>query len=122
MTQDASMNDSIADLTARIRDFVARRDWQPYHNPKDMVIALTAEAGELLQHVVWQQPEQMDARVQQHREEMAKEMADIGILLFELADNLGVSLGDAMAAKLQHNEERYPVEKAKGNNRKYDEL
>lgn len=116
------MNDSIADLTARIRDFVARRDWQPYHNPKDMVIALTAEAGELLQHVVWQQPEQMDARVQQHREEMAKEMADIGILLFELADNLGVSLGDAMAAKLQHNEERYPVEKAKGNNRKYDEL
>lgn len=116
------MNDSIAALTARIRFFVAQRDWQPYHNPKDMVVALAAEAGELLQHVVWQQPEQMAERVEKQREEMAKEMADIGILLFELADMLGVCLGDAIAAKIEANETRYPVEKAKGNNRKYDEL
>lgn len=116
------VNDSIDELTARIRDFVAARDWQQYHNPKDMAVAIAAEAGELMQHFVWQQPDQLTARVREHRDEIASEIADVGILLFEMADLLGMRLGDVMAAKIANNEQRYPVEKARGNNRKYDEL
>jgi NTP pyrophosphatase (non-canonical NTP hydrolase) len=116
------MNDSIEELTYRIRAFVAARDWQQYHNPKDMAVAIAAEAGELMQHFVWQQPDQLEQRVIEHREEIASEIADVGILLFEMADLLGMKLGNVMAAKIANNEQRYPVEKARGNNRKYDEL
>jgi dCTP diphosphatase len=120
--QSAFMNDSIAELTGRIRAFVAAREWEQFHNPKDMAVAIAAEAGELMQHFVWQQPDQLEQRVIEHREEIASEIADVGILLFEMADLLGMKLGDVMAAKITYNEKRYPAEKSRGNNRKYDEL
>jgi len=116
------MADSIRELTARIRCFVEARDWKKFHNPKDMAVAITAEAGELLQHFVWQQDDQIERRVEERRDEIASEIADVGILLFELADNLGIELGAAMTAKIGNNEQRYPVELARGNNRKYNEL
>jgi NTP pyrophosphatase (non-canonical NTP hydrolase) len=116
------MSDSIAELTAKIQRFVDARDWRQFHNPKDLSIAVAAEAGELMQHFVWQQPDQVDARVDARRDEIASEIADVGILLFELADNLGFSLAEVMERKLQYNEERYPVEKSRGNNLKYNEL
>ena len=116
------MSDSIEELTARIRDFVAARDWEKYHNPKDMAVAIAAEAGELMQHFVWQQPDQVEARAAEHRDEIASEIADVGILLFEMADLLGMKLGEVMEAKILRNEERYPVAKARGNNRKYNEF
>lgn len=116
------MSDSIADLTSRIRDFVAARDWEQFHNPKDMAVAIAAEAGELMQHFVWQQPDQVEDRAVQKREEIASEIADVGILLFEMADLLGMNLGEVMEAKIAHNEVRYPVEKSRGNNLKYNEL
>lgn len=116
------MSDRIESLTAEIRAFRDARDWRQFHNPKELAIAITAEAGELLQHFVWQNPEQSDKRVAHRRDELASEMADIAILLFELADNCGVNLADAMRAKLARNEERYPVAKARGSNKKYNEL
>jgi dCTP diphosphatase len=119
---DPAMSDSIADLTARIRTFVAARDWVQFHNPKDMAVAIAAEAGELMQHFVWQQPEQVERRAVEKREEIASEIADVAILLFEMADLLGMKLGEVMEAKLERNEIRYPVEKSRGNNLKYNEL
>jgi NTP pyrophosphatase (non-canonical NTP hydrolase) len=116
------MNDSIASLTSRIQDFVDARDWRQFHNPKDLAVAIAAEAGELMQHFVWQQADQIDERVRRNRDEIASEIADVGILLFEFADNLGFNLGEVMAAKMARNEERYPVAKSKGNNLKYSEL
>lgn len=116
------MNDSIASLTERIQAFVDARDWRQFHNPKDLAVAIAAEAGELMQHFVWQQEGQIEERVRKNRDEIASEIADVGILLFEFADNLGFQLGDIMAAKMAHNENRYPVEKSKGNNLKYSEL
>ena len=91
------MNDSISSLTARIQDFVDAREWRQFHNPKDLSVAIAAEAGELMQHFVWQQPEQIDARLERNRDEIASEIADVAILLFEFADNLGFKLGDVMA-------------------------
>jgi dCTP diphosphatase len=116
------MNDSISSLTERIQAFVDARDWRQFHNPKDLSVAIAAEAGELMQHFVWQQEAQIEDRVRRNRDEIASEIADVGILLFELADNLGFKLGDVIAAKMANNEQRYPVDKAKGNNLKYSEF
>lgn len=117
-----AMSDSISELTARIQAFVDAREWRCYHNPKDLTVAIAAEAGELMQHFVWQQDDQIEQRAASRREEIASEIADVGILLFELADNLGFRLGEIMEKKIAHNDVRYPVEKARGNNLKYSEL
>jgi len=116
------MPTTIEALTAEIRAFRDARDWRQFHNPKELAIAITAEAGELLQHFVWQSPEQSDRRVTERRDEIESEIADVAILLFELADNCGMDLAAVMRAKLARNEERYPVAKAKGSNKKYNEL
>ena len=116
------MSDSIAGLTAQIQSFVDAREWRQFHNPKDLAVAISAEAGELMQHFVWQQDEQIGNRLEAHRGEIASEIADVAILLFEFADNLGMKLGEVMEAKIAHNEVRYPVEKSRGNNLKYSEL
>ena len=116
------MSDSISELTAQIQTFVDAREWRKFHNAKDLAVAINAEAGELMQHFVWQQNEQIERRLTDHREEIASEIADVAILLFEFADNLGYKLGDVMEAKIARNEVRYPVEKSRGNNLKYSEL
>lgn len=116
------MSDSIKELTAQICAFRDARDWAQFHNPKDMAVAIAAEAGELLQHFVWQDGVQSLERVSTRRAEIESEMADVGILLFEMAANCGVDLGAAMQAKMARNEERYSVAKAKGSNKKYNEL
>lgn len=116
------MAETIEDLTAAIRAFRDARDWKQFHSPKEMAVGIAAEAGELLQHFVWQSPEQSEQRARQRREEIASEMADVGILLFEFADNLGIDLAKAMRDKLAKNEVRYPVEKSRGSNKKYNEL
>jgi NTP pyrophosphatase (non-canonical NTP hydrolase) len=116
------MSDSIATLTAEIRAFRDARDWLQFHQPKELAIAITAEAGELLQHFVWQSPEQSFQRVTERKAEIENEIADVAILLFELADNCGLDLAQAMRDKLARNEIRYPVTKAKGSNKKYNEL
>lgn len=115
------MNDSIQQLTREICAFRDARDWAQFHNPKEMAVAITAEAGELLQHFVWQNAEQSLARVAERRDELASEMADVAILLFEMANDCSIDLAAAMRQKLARNEERYPVEKARGSNRKYNE-
>src|SRR3954470_19042825 len=106
------MGDSIQQLTAEIRAFRDARDWRQFHTPKEMAVAIAAEAGELLQHFVWQSAAQSEQRAVQRRSELADEIADVGILLFEMADNLGLDLAAEMGAKLARNEARYPAEKA----------
>lgn len=118
----SSTTASIESLTSEIRAFRDARDWLQFHNPKELAVAITAEAGELLQHFVWQTAEQSEQRVAERKTEIQSEIADVAILLFELADNCGIDLAAAMRDKLAHNEERYPVAKAKGSNKKYNEL
>lgn len=114
--------DSITGLTRRICAFRDARDWMQFHNPKEMAVAISAEAGELLQHFVWQSPAQSQERLSKRRDAVASEMADIAILLFEMAENSGISLPEAIDAKLRLNESRYPADKARGSNQKYTEL
>lgn len=116
------MTDSIHELTLAITTFRDARDWKQFHSPKDMAVGISAEAGELLQHFVWQSPEQSEQRARDRRQEIASELADIGILLFELADNLHIDLAQAIRDKIDKNDRRYPVEKSHGSNKKYNEL
>lgn len=116
------MTESIESLTRKICAFRDARDWRQFHNPKELAVAITAEAGELLQHFVWQDPAQSERRIVDRKPEIESEMADVAILLFEMADNCGVDLAQAVLTKLARNEERYPVAKAKGSNKKYNEL
>ena len=116
------MPNSLESLTREIGAFRDARDWRQFHNPKELAVAITAEAGELLQHFVWQSPEQSVQRVTDRRAEIESEMADVAILLLELADSCGINLAEAIRAKLALNEARYPADKARGSNKKYNEL
>ena len=113
---------SIEEITARICAFRDARDWQQFHGAKEMAVAIAAEAGELMQPFVWKSAVQAEAVVREKRTEIAEEMADVAILLFEFAHNSGINLEQAMLDKLAKNERRYPVDKARGSNAKYNEL
>ena len=113
---------TIEEITARICAFRDARDWMQYHNPKDLAVAIAAEAGELMQPFVWKTPEQAESVARDKHDYLADEVADVAILLFEFAHNLGIPLEEAMLAKMARNEQRYPVAKAHGSNAKYNEL
>src|SRR5688572_28396048 len=113
---------TIQEITGRICAFRDARDWMQFHNPKDLAVAIAAEAGELLQHFVWKTPQQAEEVGCVKRAEITDEIADVGILLFELAHNLNIPLAEAMQAKIDRNERRYPADKSRGNNLKYNEL
>lgn len=108
-------------VVGKIREFRDARDWAQFHNPKDMAIAITLEAGELLEHFLWKGPSEVDSRVESHREEITDEIADIAIYLAELADSLGIDLLKAMEAKIAKNAAKYPADRVKGSSKKYDE-
>jgi dCTP diphosphatase len=112
---------TLSEIAERIRRFRDERDWAQFHNPKDMAIAISLEAGELLEHFLWKAPDEVDSRVESHRTEIEEEIADIAIYLTELADNLDIDLLEAMDLKIARNEEKYPVEQVRGSSRKYNE-
>ncbi len=107
---------------AEIRQFRDERDWKRFHQPKEMACAISIEAAELLEHFLWKTPEECQTRVASHREAIEDEIADIGIYLLELADNLDIDLLAAMRRKMAKNALKYPVEKARGSHKKYTEL
>lgn len=109
-------------IIKRIKVFRDERDWMQFHNHKDMAISIVIEAAELLEHFQWQTEEETDQHVKENKDMISEEIADIGIYLIELADNLGINLVQAMNKKLDKNALKYPVEKAKGRHDKYDKL
>ena len=115
-------NDSLNQLSAALADFVNERDWDQFHNPKNLAMALTAEAGELLEHFQWLSEAEADSLSDEQRAEVAMELADILMFLLRLADRLHVDLLEAAAGKLELNRQKYPVEKARGLATKYDKL
>ncbi|MFC4108473.1 nucleotide pyrophosphohydrolase [Micromonospora zhanjiangensis] len=108
--------ETIEELTGRVRAFAAERDWQPFHTPKNLAMALAGEVGELLAELQWLTPEE-SARVMadpEHGARVRAEIADVTIYLVRLADVLGVDLLAAAADKLADSAVRYPVERARG--------
>jgi len=114
--------DNIKYVLEKIKKFRDERDWMQFHDPKNMAISITIEAAELLEHFQWKTKEEVQAYIKENREEISDEIADIAMYLFELADNLGVDLIQAMDKKLKKNEMKYPIEKAKSKHIKYNRL
>jgi NTP pyrophosphatase (non-canonical NTP hydrolase) len=111
--------DSLDTLRRRLREFAEARAWEPYHTPKNLVMALSVEAAELLEPFQWLTPEQSLRLDDAQREAVRQEIADVLIYLTRLADVLGIDLLDAAADKLAINARKYPVDKAHGNALKY---
>lgn len=99
------------DTIERIRRFRDERDWLRFHNPKDLAMSVSIEAAELLELFQWRSTEQSTRFVQENREMVADEMADVAIYLLELADVSGIDLAKAIDAKLVKNAIKYPVDK-----------
>jgi NTP pyrophosphatase (non-canonical NTP hydrolase) len=110
--------DSLDDLTTRVRQFADERDWQQFHSPKNLASALIVEAAELLEHFQWLTASESESLDAGKRAEVELEMADVLIYLVRLADRLDVDLVEAAANKLAINARKYPVERAKGSNKK----
>jgi dCTP diphosphatase len=92
-----------------------------FHNPKNLAISISLEAGELLEHFQWKSMEESEAHAKSCRNEVAEEIADVAIYLFELADNLGIDVLEAVDAKLKANEVKYPAQQVRGSSKKYTE-
>ncbi len=112
---------SLDELRQRLRAFAAERDWEQFHSPKNLAMALIVEAGELVEHFQWLTQQQSLALPADKREQVAQELADVLIYLVRLADRLDVNLLDAAERKLALNAEKYPAARVRGSARRYDE-
>lgn len=106
----------IEQLQEALRRFNQERDWDQFHNGKDLAIGLSVEASELLETFLWKKPE--DANPEKIREELA----DVLNYAFQMADKYGLDIKEIMLEKIRKNAEKYPVEKARGTAKKYSEL
>lgn len=111
----------IAELSERLAEFARRRDWEKFHSPKNLSMALAGEAGELLEHFQWLTEAQSRALPAVKKEAVALEMADIFIYLLRLAERLDIDLVDAAWRKMAINEQRYPAERVRGDARRAEE-
>lgn len=110
---------SLAPIQAALRVFAQAREWEQYHTPKNLVMALSVEVAELQEHFQWLTAEQSMALTAPEQEAVGAEMADVFLYLLRLADRLDIDLLAATATKMQLNEQRYPADKVKGSAAKY---
>ena len=113
---------SLQDVRDRLRKFASDRDWDQFHSPKNLAIALSVEASELLEHFQWITSEQSQSLSTEEISAVRKEMADVLLYLIRLSDKLDVDLLKAARDKLLENAQKFPVEKARGSSKKYTDL
>lgn len=114
----------IEEIKSRILSFARQRDWEQFHSPKNLAMAIAAESGELLEHFLWMDSEasrdcRQDPKVYA---KIRQEIADILIFAIEFANMTEMDIAEAIEEKIALNEEKYPVEKARGRSAKYTEL
>ncbi len=110
------MTNDIQALIDLVKAFVDERDWSQFHNPKDLALALSIEAAELNEAFLWKSPDSAKP------EKVREELADVLIYAFLLANKYGMDIPTIVKDKLASNAQKYPVEKAKGNAKKYNEF
>lgn len=109
------MND-VDFITKELLKFRDARDWAQFHNPKDLALAISVEAGELLELFLWKDAEAVK------KEKVKEELADVLSFAFLMAEKYGLDIKEIMLEKIRINGEKYPIDKSKGNARKYNEL
>jgi dCTP diphosphatase len=113
---------TIESIQRKLQEFADDRDWEQFHSPKNLVMALSVEVSELVEHFQWLTQEQSKNLTNEKIDEVEQELGDIFIYLMRIADKLNINLIDAALNKIDINEKKYPVEKAKGVAKKYNEL
>ena len=109
----------LEELKARVRQFVAERDWGRFHSPKNLAMALSVEASELVELFQWLTEEESATLDGAHRRRVAEELADVLWFLVRLSDRLGIDLLEAAEQKLAENAKKYPADKVRGQSKKY---
>ena len=117
-----AMSTDLNNIRQKILDFRNERDWAQFHDPKNLAEALSIEAGELLENFLWKTTEQSSNLTAEELKNVKEELADIFIFLTYLSEEYNIDLLKEVEKKIAVNEAKYPVEKAKGSNRKYTEL
>ncbi len=107
----------IEEMKKMLRDFVAERDWEQFHTPKDLAIAVSVEAAEILEHFRFRNEKELENYLsgEENKREIGYEMADVLSFLVRLSDVTGIDLAAALEEKIKKNRKRYPVETASGN-------
>ena len=113
---------SIEELITKVIAFRDARDWKQFHNPKDIALSLTLEAAEVLEHFQWKNNQEIEEHLKTHKDHIGEELADVFYWVLLMSHDLEIDIADALEKKIQKNEEKYPVEKAKGNHKKYTNL
>ncbi len=103
-------------IIERLKAFSDARDWEQFHNPKDLALAINVEAGELLELFLWKDADAAN------RDKVKEELADVLAYAFLLADKYDFDIKEILLEKIATNDKKYPVDKARGNAKKYDEL
>jgi dCTP diphosphatase len=115
-------NATLDKLTKLVLEFREEREWKQFHNPKDMALSLSLEAAELLELMQWRNGAELDAHLLASKDRLGEELADVLGWILLLAHDQQIDLADAFAKKIELNKRKYPVEKAKGSAKKYNEL
>ncbi len=113
---------SIQELTRAIVEFRDARDWKQFQNPKDSAISLVLEATEVLEHFQWKNGEDIAKHIENHRNDIADELADTLNWILLMAHDLNIDLAEAQERKIASSNAKYPVEKSRGNSTKYNQL
>lgn len=115
---------TIRDLKQKVAAFIQERDWEQYHNPKDLSMSISIEAAELMELFQWKNAAEVEAARKDPKalEKVKEELADVITYSLALANTLEIDVSEAVEDKLRKNAEKYPVHKAKGSNKKYTEL
>ena len=113
---------SFEDLTKKILSFCQERDWKQFHNPKDLAISLSLEAGEVLEHFQWKSKEEIDVYIKTNKDEIGEELADVFYWVLLMSNDLDIDILAMVEKKMKQNEKKYPVKKAKGKHTKYNKL
>jgi dCTP diphosphatase len=115
---------TVSELKERVLAFVRERDWEQFHTPKNLSMALAAETAELMEHFLWATPEESRAVAADpaKRAKIAEELADVVIYALEFANATGLDIAASIEAKVAANARKYPVEKSRGRSAKYTEL
>ena len=114
----------LQEIKDRVLGFAKERDWEQFHAPKNLSMAIAAEAAELMEHFLWQSPEASlsDMEAETLRARVEEELADVFIFAIEFANITGIDIATIIDTKMKRNAEKYPVDKAKGRSVKYTEL
>jgi NTP pyrophosphatase (non-canonical NTP hydrolase) len=112
----------LQDLQNKIVAFRDDRNWKQFHNPKDLAISLSLEASELLEHFQWKTADEVQKHLEQNKDDVADELADVLYWVLLIANDLNIDVVAASQRKMDKNNKKYPIEKSKGNHKKYTEL